>query len=64
MSERHYGRCIGTHLGRPIYETIEQEDVTYVFDRLAQCDDDGCPLDQLAENEVLLLPGLIYKTAS
>jgi hypothetical protein len=57
-----YGTPIGTHLGRPIFSTVETEEgKKYVFDRLAECDHDGCPLDQLARNEILFRPGLIYR---
>jgi len=38
-----YGPAIGTHLGKPIFSTIESEDGKFVFDRLAECDRDGCP---------------------
>ena len=61
---REYGEKIGSHLGKPIYKTITQFDKKYVFDRLAQCDGDGCPLDQLNKEEILLIPGLIYRPAS
>lgn len=63
--KREYGPAIGSHLGKPIYESItEQGGRRYVFDRLAKCDRDGCPLDQLRKNELLLNPGLIYRKAS
>ncbi len=58
------GPQIGTHLGKPIYKTVENDGTTYIFDRLAECDSEGCPLDQLASNEMLLPPGLIYRKAS
>lgn len=64
MNKPHLGRPIGTHLGKPIYDSIEQESERYVFDRLAHCDAEGCPLDQVKKDEVLLQPGLIYKKAS
>lgn len=59
--KREYGPAIGSYLGKPIYETIVQYDAKYIFDRVAQCDRDGCPLDQLNKNEMLFNPGLIYK---
>lgn len=59
--QRSYGKTIGTHLGQPIYESIEQNRQRYVFDRIAVCDNDGCPLDQLEQNELLFRPGLIYR---
>lgn len=58
---RRYGKPIGSHLGKPIYESIEDNELKYVFDRLAEGDTDGYPLDQLEANELLLNPGLIYK---
>jgi len=38
-------------------------DREYVFDRIAECDAEGCSLDQLKKNEVLIRPGLIYRPA-
>ena len=64
MNKPRFGRPIGSHLGKPIYESIQEQDATYVFDRLAKCDAEGCPLDQVKKNELLLNPGLIYKKAS
>ncbi len=64
VSERRYGPSIGSHLGKPIYEFFQEQDICYIFDRLAQCDTEGCPLDQVKKNELLLNPGLIYKKAS
>lgn len=61
MSKRTYGPAIGSHLGKTIYQTIQQEDHQYEFDRLAHCDTEGCPLDQLNKNEMMMDPGLIYK---
>ena len=61
--KREYGEKIGSHLGKPIYKSITQYEKTYVFDRLAECDRDGCPLDQLKKDEILFVPGLIYKAA-
>lgn len=63
MVKREYGEKIGSHLGKPIYKSITQYEKTYVFDRLAECDRDGCPLDQLKKDEILFVPGLIYKAA-
>lgn len=64
MTKPVYGSSIGTHLGKPIYESIESDGVKYNYDRKAECDTEGCPLQQLANNEVLFNPGLIYKKAS
>ncbi len=63
MSQRYCGPQIGSHLGLPIYSAIETEGHKYVFDRLAECDPDGCPLSQLRKNELLFQPGLIYRAA-
>ena len=61
MVKREYGEKIGSHLGQPIYKTITQFEKRYVFDRLAKCDVEGCPLDQLHKDEILFIPGLIYR---
>lgn len=61
MTKREYGPTIGSHLGKPIFETFKEEEDQYVFDRIAECDRDGCPLGQLKRNEILINPGLIYK---
>ena len=63
MKDNQFGRAIGSHLGQPIYESVEQSGKKYIFDRLAECDRDGCPLDQLKKGELLFIPGLIYKPA-
>lgn len=63
MSKPVYGPPIGTHLGKPIFSTIESENGKFIFDRLAECDRDGCPLDQLKKDELLFQPGLIYRPA-
>ncbi|HEB81056.1 MAG TPA: hypothetical protein ENI71_04195 [Chromatiales bacterium] len=60
-NHRHYGPRIGSYLGKPIFEKIEDREGTYVFDRIAQCDVEGCPLDQLDRGEMLIPPGLIYR---
>ena len=54
------GPTVGSHLGKPIFKSIESEGVKYDFERKAECDRDGCPLQQLAANEVMFNPGLIY----
>jgi len=59
-----YGSPIGSHLGKPIFQFIEKQDTRYVFDRLAECDDEGCPLDQVKKGELLLHPGFIYRKVS
>ncbi len=57
----HRVNTIGSYLGKPIFESIEVQDEPYVFDRIAQYEDDEFPLDRLSENEVLVEPGLIYR---
>jgi hypothetical protein len=52
---------IGAYLGHPIFETIETPDGTYIFDRIAEHIDGEFPLDQLAKDELLIRPGLIYR---
>lgn len=54
---------VGTLFGKPIFESIISDDKRYVFDRLAECDAEGCTLDQLEANEILIRPGLIYRQA-
>jgi len=62
VSDCRFGKPIGTHLGKPIYDYIVQSGKKYIYDRLAECDRDGCPLDQLNKGELLFTPGLIYKS--
>ena len=57
----HRATTIGNYFGKPIFESIEVQDEPYVFDRIAQYEDDEFPLDRLSENEVLVEPGLIYR---
>jgi hypothetical protein len=64
VSKSKLGRTIGSHMGKPIYESFQEQETRYVFDRLAKCDDEGCPLDQVKAGELLVTPGLIYKKAS
>lgn len=52
---------VGSHLGQPIFETIESRDGVYVFDRIARHVDGEFPLTQLNKDEVLIKPGLIYR---
>lgn len=59
-----YGPAVGTFLGKAFFKGIESNGVKYEFDRKAECDSDGCPLHQLAKNEVLIETGLIYKKVS
>jgi len=66
QSFTHYGHRIGSHLGRAIYDEIEDADsnIKLVFVRIATGDADGYPLDQLKSNEVLFYPGIIYKKSA
>lgn len=59
-----YESRIGSHLGKPIYKSIESDGIMYDYDRKAECDTDGCPLQQLSKNEVMFNPGLIYTRTS
>ena len=61
MSNEKYGPTVGSHLGKPIYKTIISDGIKYMFDRIAECVHEGCPLQQLNKNEVMLKSGLIYK---
>jgi hypothetical protein len=55
------GHAIGNYLGKPIFESIRIHDEAYVFDRIADYEDDEFPLSRLGANEVLIEPGLIYR---
>ncbi len=57
----HHGHAIGIYMGKPIFESIEVKEDTYVFDRIAKYEDDEFPLDNLSANELLVQPGLIYR---
>lgn len=57
----NHSHAIGNYMGKPIFESIEVQDNTYVFDRIAQYEDDEFPLDRLSANELLVEPGLIYR---
>ncbi len=61
MSRSVFGPTVGSHLGKPIFQTIESEGIKYNFERMASCDAEGCPLQQLAANEVMFDQGLIYR---
>lgn len=54
---------VESFLGHPVAKTIESSSGTYVFDRLATAVNDEFPLDQLNQGELLIRPGLIYRTA-
>ncbi len=53
---------VGNYMGQPIYQTFESSNGTYVFDRIAENVDGEFPLEQLKKNELLIRPGLIYRT--
>lgn len=57
------GPTVGMHLGKPIFQVIEADEQRFEYSRIAECDHDGCPLDQLKDGEVMLKSGLIYKKA-
>lgn len=57
----NHSHAIGNYLGKPIFESIEVQDSTYVFDRIARYEDGEFPLDRLSTNELLVEPGLIYR---
>jgi hypothetical protein len=58
----HYqGPVIGDFMGRPIFKSLEQSGTAYEFDRLANCDADGCFIQDLKNSELFVKPGLIYR---
>ena len=61
---QYYGPNIGHYMGKPIFQSIKGPEGTLVVDRIAHCDEEGCPLDQLGKNEVMMSPGLIYRQQS
>lgn len=63
MKKSVFGPTVGSHLGKPIFQSIVSDGVKYNFERMAECDRDGCPLQQLSRNEVMLNSGLIYSKA-
>lgn len=56
-----FGPKIGTYMGKPIFESIRNQQGTFIFDRIARYADDGFPLDQLSKDEMLFGDGLIYR---
>lgn len=64
MESSKSGHAITSHLGRPVAPAISNEQGSFVFDRVAECNEDGCPLDQLQSDEIMIHPGLIYRQAS
>jgi hypothetical protein len=53
---------VGDYMGQPIYQTFESRNGIYVFDRIAENVDGEFPLEQLKKNELLVRPGLIYRS--
>ncbi len=60
---RIYQNKVGSYLGKPIYEMIQDQNHRFIFVRIATADADGYPLTQLRPGEVLFAPGLIYRKA-
>ena len=60
MQKSVCGPTVGSYLGKPIFQSIISDGIKYSFERMAQCDSDGCPLQQLGSNELMFNPGLIY----
>jgi hypothetical protein len=59
------GPSIGSYRERDIPAYVVDRDVRYEFDRVALEDrDGGVSLSQLADNECVIVPGLIYREAS
>jgi hypothetical protein len=61
QSQAQRASLVGNYLGQPIYQTIESNSGTYIFDRIAESVDGEFPLEQLSKDELLILPGLIYR---
>lgn len=55
------GPSIGTYRERDIPSYIVYEDGRYEYDRIAVETDGGVELAQLAPNECVIAPGLIYR---
>ena len=67
MSIQHHrvhGDTIGNFLGEPIYQSIQEDGKNYIFDRIADGDDEGYSLFQLRKDEILVNPGLIYRASN
>jgi len=58
---RTYENKVGSYLGKPIYESIQEKNHRFIFVRIATADADGYPLNQLGPEEILFTPGLIYR---
>lgn len=57
-----HGPSIGIHRGKKIPSYIVDQNGTRLeFDRVAVETDGGVELSQLANNEVVIAPGLIYR---
>jgi hypothetical protein len=55
------GPSIGTYLDRDIPEWIEARGGLYTYNRIWSETEHGGELSQLAKNELMIAPGLIYK---
>jgi hypothetical protein len=62
QTDTHQVSQVGSYMGQPIFQTIESATGTYVFDRIAESIDGEFPLDQLNKDELLIKPGLIYRS--
>ena len=61
MVVRGTGPSIGTYRDRDIPEWIGTDRGIFEFDRIASETDGGVEMAQLAKDEVLIAPGLIYR---
>lgn len=58
------GAIIGAYQGRPIHESLTVDGTVMLYDRIAIEDANGnVELEQLADDECVVSPGLIYKRA-
>lgn len=56
------GASVGEHHGKPIPAWVVDQNGTWLeFDRIAVETDGGVMLSQLADNECVIAPGLIYR---
>lgn len=61
--QAQFGARIGNYMGEPIFDAIDAPEGHYVYDRIAHYIDDGYPLDQLGQNEVMSPAGVVYRLA-
>lgn len=55
------GPSIGSYMDREIPAYIVSNGTMYEFDRITRENDGICDLSQLARNECVIAPGLIYR---